>query len=234
MQGADQGIMIVESRFSVSKKHVQRHAVILAHPDAQSFNCAVAQTYCETVRELGHEAILRDLYRLNFNPVLKANERPQTATYVLSDDVAAEVAAIGEADLFVLVYPVWFSSPPAMLKGYIERVFGSDFSHLAIRERTEHRFLTGKHLLSITTSGSSIQWLDEQGAWLSMKNLFGQYLAKAFSMASTEHLHLANIVEQMDERHVKEELYHVKEMAREMCARLSTADAGIPLARAAC
>jgi NAD(P)H dehydrogenase (quinone) len=138
----------------------------------------------------------------------------------MSNDVASELAAIENADVFVLVYPIWFSAPPAILKGYVDRVFGTGFSYGAIRDRDRHRFLNGKQLLSITTSGNSLQWLDEQGAWLSLRTVFGQYLAKAFSMASSEHLHLASIVDNMCERHVKEELYRVTEMAREMCSRI--------------
>ena len=41
-----------------------RHAVILSHPDAKSFNAAVAQRYCDVVREIGHVAVVRDLYRI--------------------------------------------------------------------------------------------------------------------------------------------------------------------------
>jgi NAD(P)H dehydrogenase (quinone) len=162
---------------------------------------------------------LRDLYRIGFNPVLKKQEQPRPDTFVMSNDVASELAAIEHADVFVLVYPIWFSSPPAILKGYVDRVFGTGFSYGAIRDRGRHRFMGGKQLLSITTSGNSMQWLDEQGAWLSLRTVFGEYLAMAFSMASSEHLHLASIVDNMNERHVKEELFRVTEMGREMCAR---------------
>jgi NAD(P)H dehydrogenase (quinone) len=204
----------------VATKPAPLHAVILAHPDDDSFNAAVAQTYCQTARDLGHETVLRDLYRIGFNPVLKKQEQPRPDKFIMSNDVASELAAIEHADVFVLVYPIWFSSPPAILKGYVDRIFGTGFSYGAIRDRGRHRFMGGKQLLSITTSGNSLQWLDEQGAWLSLRTVFGQYLAKAFSMASSEHLHLASIVDNMSERHVKEELFRVTEMAREMCNRL--------------
>ena len=83
--------------------------------------------------------------------------------------------------------------------------------------------MSGKQLLSITTSGNSIRWLDEQGAWISLRTVFGQYLAQSFSMVGSEHLHLSNIVDNMTERHVKEELYRVTEMARAICARITPA-----------
>lgn len=194
-----------------------RHAVILAHPDEDSFNAAVARTWCETARSCGHEAELRDLYRLGFNPVLKSSEQPRPDCYAMSNDIAAELAAIASADFFVLVYPVWFGAPPAILKGYVDRVLGSGFNYGSIRERAHHRFMSGKHLISISTSGNSLQWLDEQGAWIPLRSVFGDYLAKAFSMARSEHLHLASIVDNMTERHVQEELYQVTELARVTC-----------------
>lgn len=198
-----------------------RHAVILAHPDENSFNAAIARTWCEAARACGHEAELRDLYRLGFNPVLKATEQPRPDLYAMSSDVAAELAAIASADIFILVYPVWFGAPPAMLKGYVDRVLGSGFSYGSIRERAHHRFMGGKQLVSISTSGNSLQWLDEQGAWMSLRSVFGDYLAKAFSMARSDHLHLANIVDKMTERHVQEELYRVTELASAICGGIA-------------
>lgn len=196
-----------------------RHAVVLCHPDAESFNAAVAERYCEVVREIGHVAIVRDLYRMGFDPVLQSDERPQADDIVFAADVASEIAEIANADVFVLVYPIWFGTPPAMLKGYVERVFGAGFNHRAMREHAHHSFMADKHLLSLSSSGNSIQWLEGQGAWLSLRNVFDTYLATAFSMDSTEHIHFSNIVDGLTQRSIDEELYRVTEIARKTCAR---------------
>jgi NAD(P)H dehydrogenase (quinone) len=201
---------------------VPRHAVILCHPDAQSFNAAVAQRYCDTVRELGHVAVVRDLYRLGFDPVLRTDERPKAEDIAYAADVAAEIEAIRDADVFVLVYPIWFGTPPAMLKGYVERVFGAGFDHRAIRAQKRHDFLSDKHLLSLSSSGNSIGWLEGQGEWLSLRNVFDNYLCNAFSMASNKHLHFSNIVDGLAQRWVDEELFRVAEIARETCAMFVT------------
>src|SRR4051812_44732224 len=112
-----------------------RHAVILCHPDAHSFNHAIAETYCDAVRANGQEAILRDLYAIGFDPVLKANERPTLAGFAPSADVERELAVLRTCDVFVLVYPIWFGTPPAMVKGYIERVLGSGVNPKAVQAR---------------------------------------------------------------------------------------------------
>lgn len=208
-----------------SDRRIPRHAVILCHPAEESFNASVARTYCETVRELGQEAVLRDLYRIGFDPVLNADERPTVKEPVQRRDVAAEIESISGADIFVLIYPIWFGTPPAMMKGYVERVLGAGFSDQDVRARHAHPLLRGKRLLSITTSGSTIQWLHLQGAWMPLRSVFDSYIANAFSMASTEHVHLESIAENMTEAHAREKLLRVEQLARVTCAGLT--DAGV-------
>ena len=196
------------------------HVVILCHPAPDSFNAAIAQAYCDTVRSFDHRAEIRDLYRLKFDPVMKADEQPSSRPFVPSPDVVAELDALHDADVIVLVYPIWFGTPPAMMKGYVERVMGAGFGHRSMRERSTGSVVAGKHLLSITTSGNSIQWLEGEGAWLSLRNVFDIYLANAFSMASNTHLHLSSIVDNMSDRTAREELYRVTEIATATCAKL--------------
>ena len=196
------------------------HVVILCHPDPESFNGAVAQAYCDAVRACFHEARIRDLYGLNFDPVLKSSEQPSAADFVPSADVATELDALADASVIVFVYPIWFGSPPAMLKGYVDRVLGAGFGHRSMRERSRGSVAQGKHLVSITTSGNSSQWLESQGAMVSLHNVFDTYLANAFSMASHAHLHLSGIVEDMSVLTVSRELFRVTEIADATCAKL--------------
>lgn len=193
-----------------------KHVVVLCHPEETSFNASVAREYCSTVEEIGHEVLLRDLYRMEFDPVLKTSEQPGSADYARSEDVAAELALLAGASVFVLVYPIWYGTPPAMMKGYVERVLGSGFSHRAVRARAPNPLLTGAHLLSLTSSGTTKQWLDEQGAWLSLRNVFDQYLQNAFSMKSAEHVHFSAVVEGLKKRFVDEYLEEVREAARKV------------------
>ena len=195
-----------------------KHAVILCHPDVDSFNMAVARRYCDAVKKIGHRVVLRDLYRIGFDPVLKSRERPTSEDFELAPDVAAEIDLISGADVFVLVYPIWFGTPPAMMKGYVERVLGAGFPWGAVRQRLPHPMLADRRLLSFTSSGTSKQWLEEQGAWLSLRKLFDDYLMRAFSLASADHVHFASIVEGMAERVLNEHLQKVEEAARRVCS----------------
>ena len=199
-----------------------RHVVIRAHPSPESFNASIATRYCETARACGQVAEIRDLYALDFDPLLKEEERPRAASITLAPDVQAEIEAIRGAEMYVLVYPVWFAMPPAILKGYIDRVLGAEVTARQIQDRTATGVLSGRHMLSITTSGAREVWLDEQGQIESLRNLSTRYLRNAFSMASCEHLHFGGIVEGLSKRFGDQYLYDVEERAKRVCAMLAS------------
>lgn len=198
---------------------VPKHAVILCHPRRDSFNGSVADAYCAAVKEIGHTVCLRDLYRIGFDPVLKDEEQPGGAEFGPLPDVAEELRLLSGASVFVFVYPIWFGTPPAMMKGYVERVLGSGFSHRDMREQHRSPLLTNAHLLSLTSSGNSKNWLDEQAQWLSLRGVFDHYLRKVFSMASDDHVHFAPINDRATERFVAECLEEVRAAARNVASR---------------
>jgi len=197
-----------------------RHALILCHPDPDSFNRAVADTYANAVRKLGHEVLLRDLYALGFDPVLKADERPTVKDHRISSDVQQEIELLRDCDVFVLVYPIWFGTPPAMLKGYVERVLGAGINPHDVQARAPKSFLANKRLLSFTTSAAGAPWLNEQGQWLSLRDLFDHYLAHAFAMLGDDHLHFSNITPGMPKLWADRHLYEVEQAAARTCATL--------------
>ena len=201
-----------------------KHVVIACHPETESFTLSVARAYCDAVRARGHQAILRDLYRTGFDPVLKAAERLPAAPFAPSPDVAEELALLDGADAFVLVYPLWFGTPPAMLKGYIERVLGAGFSREMMAgpmHRPHHKLLGGKHLLSFSSSGASKHWLEDQKAWISLQTIFDGYLARAFWMDTPEHVHFGEVVESMDPATAAEHLRRVAAEADSLCDRIA-------------
>lgn len=197
-----------------------RHAVVLAHPDEDSFNAAVAATYCETVRENGQDVVLRDLYRQGFDPVLKKSERPGRPDFHMSPDVQSEVDLLKGCDVFTFIYPIWFGMPPAMTKGYVDRVIGSGVTARQIQDRGGRGLLSGAHLFCITTSGAAEAWLDEQGQMDAQRELSSRYLFRAFAMKSAETMHIGGIVDGLKRRFVDQHLQDVRERTRRVCARL--------------
>ncbi|WP_420138409.1 NAD(P)H-dependent oxidoreductase [Sphingomonas sp.] len=199
---------------------VLRHAVILCHPDPHSFNHAIADAYCGAVAANGQETILRDLYAMRFDPVLKAQERPTIENFTVSADVQAELDVLRGCQAFVLIYPIWFGTPPAMLKGYVERVLGSGVNPRDVQARLPTSFLAGQRLVSFTTSAASQPWLSEQGQWQALRYVFDHYLSHAFGMQRDEHVHFASVVPGMEQRWADQHLYQVEQQARATCAAI--------------
>ena len=98
--------------------------VVLAHPNTDSFNHAVAHQACATLTASGHEVQFLDLYALGLQAAMSADERIayHTDQPVLDPMVAAHVELVRRAQALVFVYPTWWSSLPAILKGWLERV----------------------------------------------------------------------------------------------------------------
>lgn len=110
----------------------RRFLVVLAHPLPESFAASAAKTVVEALKSKGHEVDLLDLYAEDFDPRLTAAER---AAYMESGYQPTEVADIVQrlkaADGLVLVFPQWWFNLPAIMKGFIDRIFvpGVAFEH---------------------------------------------------------------------------------------------------------
>ncbi len=94
--------------------------VVLAHPDPAGFNRAIADAAVLTLLDNGHRVVFHDLYAEGFNPVLQAEEIPCGA--LLESVIEGHCAELSAADGIVIVHPNWWGQPPAILKGWIDRV----------------------------------------------------------------------------------------------------------------
>jgi putative NADPH-quinone reductase len=97
-----------------------RILLILAHPDPNSFNHAIAAAARRALEENGHEVTFHDLCAEGFAPLLPAGEIPRGAT--LPPEVARHCEEAALADGLVVVHPNWWGMPPAVLAGWVDRV----------------------------------------------------------------------------------------------------------------
>jgi putative NADPH-quinone reductase len=95
-------------------------SVILAHPNKESFNHAIADSVITTLRENGHQALFHDLYAERFDPVLSAAEIPKDAP--LEAAIQRQCDELAAAGGIIIIHPNWWGQPPAILKGWIDRV----------------------------------------------------------------------------------------------------------------
>ncbi len=107
-------------------------SIILAHPDRNSFNHAIAETVVLAAEDNGHEVRFHDLYGEQFDPLLTAAEIARDAD--LPEKIEDHCREIVAADGIVIVHPNWWGQPPAILKGWLDRV---------IRPGIAYRFAEG-------------------------------------------------------------------------------------------
>jgi NAD(P)H dehydrogenase (quinone) len=106
--------------------------VIVAHPNSTSFNHAIAQTCAKALTDNGHEVIGHDLYKEAFDPMLPCAELPKEA--VLPAEIERHCDEVSQVDGIVIIHPNWWGQPPAILKGWVDRV---------IRPGVAYEFLEG-------------------------------------------------------------------------------------------
>jgi putative NADPH-quinone reductase len=95
-------------------------SIILAHPDKESFNHAIAAAAVEMLNKNAHKVYFHDLYKENFNPLLPSEEFPKDAP--LPPDIKKHCEEISLAEGIIVIHPNWWGQPPAILKGWVDRV----------------------------------------------------------------------------------------------------------------
>ena len=95
--------------------------IILGHPDSDSLNHAIAHAIRDDLLRDGHDVIFHDLYEEEFFPLLAAEEIPESG--IIDSIVEAHCNELASADGIVIVHPNWWGQPPAILKGWVDKVF---------------------------------------------------------------------------------------------------------------
>jgi NAD(P)H dehydrogenase (quinone) len=142
--------------------------VVLAHPEPSSFAAALAHTAADTLRAAGWNVVLVDLYLEGFDPVLSEadfshrliTDRLQpmdeqahaAAGGTFAPDLARHIELFQAAELLLLVSPMWWFSVPAMLKGWIDRVFANGVAYRYPEVPAWSGFLGGKRGMLVMTS----------------------------------------------------------------------------------
>jgi len=158
-----------------------RYFIVYAHPEPRSLNGALKDAAVSALTAAGHEVTVSDLYAMRFKAVADADdfpERDQTARLVyhresgeayssgaLAPDVAAEITRLESADVVVFQFPLWWWGPPAILKGWLDRVLVSGFAIGVPKPGTrqwlrygEGRLSGRRGLVAVTTGGREAQF----------------------------------------------------------------------------
>ena len=150
--------------------------IVHAHPEPQSFNGAMTRIAVEVLTAQGHEVTVSDLYAMNFHAASDRSNfatvaepgyfKPQTEeAYAtehggFSDAVEAEIRKLEACDLLIFQFPIWWFGLPAILKGWVDRVFVMGRIYGGGRVYDTGRFRGRRAMLSLTTGAPDDAWVD--------------------------------------------------------------------------
>jgi len=174
-----------------------RHLVIVAHPAEDSLTMRVAHIYAAELVRLKHTQCTYDLYRMGFNAVLGKEELiPAVSGSSPSADIISAQNDISRSDVLTVIYPLWWLSMPAILKGYVDRVFARGFAYES-ENGVVRGLLTGKKAVLITLSGAPLPLLMRSGNWNAVQVLQDTHILRAVGFELLEHLHFDSVVPHM-------------------------------------
>jgi NAD(P)H dehydrogenase (quinone) len=136
-----------------------RVLVVYCHPLPGSFCAAVRDTALAAITDKGCEARVVDLYAENFDPVMRAGER-QVYNQAAPADPALEahIAHLKWAEMIVFVYPTWWYGQPAMLKGWLDRVWATDIAFALKGDGMILPLMTHVSRIAVVTTCGAPRW----------------------------------------------------------------------------
>lgn len=160
-----------------------KHLVLVAYPVINNFTMVLTSAYAEQLILLGHDQRTVDLYRMGFNSIINGDGG-------MSPRESHEQNSLQQTDVITLLYPLWWLSMPAIMKGYIDRVFargsGADANH-------GDGLLFGKKAVLITFSGAPLSTLIESGKWSALQTEQNKLVLDAAGFELIDHLHFSEV-----------------------------------------
>jgi NAD(P)H dehydrogenase (quinone) len=172
--------------------------IVFAHPNPKSFGKGIVDAVVKASKEKGANVKVRDLYEIGFDPILKPSDFTTFQSGKVPEDILVEQEHIKWADAIIFVYPVWWTSFPAMLKGYVDRVFSYGFAYESV-DGVPKGLLKGKKALLFCTTGASHEVYAANGMHNSMKQTTDQGIFNFSGIEEVKHTFFSSVPYVTDE-----------------------------------
>ncbi len=169
--------------------------IVYAHPNPQSFNHAILESFTKGLAEAGHTYEVVDLYAIKFNPCLSGEDFGKLMQGKVSDDVRAQQEKVSQANGLVFIHPVWWAGQPAILKGWIDRVFSIGFAYM-LDEKTGHPngLLKNQKALIINTAAANEEEAKAEGMVDALKKIEDDIMLKFTGINNVQHVLFYNVI----------------------------------------
>lgn len=153
--------------------------IVYAHPEPHSFGRALLERSVQTLNACGHVVVVSDLYGMGFEPVASAGDfterrfpdllqydreqKQSSERHTFTPDIQSEIDKLLACDLLILQFPLWWFSVPAILKGWIDRVFVNGTVYGAAGKRFDNGGLKGRKAMLAFTTGCFPNMMEPDG-----------------------------------------------------------------------
>ncbi len=175
-----------------------RILVVYAHPRTDSFNAVLLRAFVAGLCEAGHEPDVGDLYAEGFDPRLGADELEHLGTGRRGADVRAWQERLLAADGLAFIFPIWWFGPPAILKGFVDRIFEENVAFRFRATGLVEGLLPQKRALVLTTTGSSALLYRTLGFEKPLQKTLCDWTLKVCGIKTVEHVLLYDVVKADD------------------------------------
>ncbi|MDD3876560.1 MAG: NAD(P)H-dependent oxidoreductase [Bacteroidales bacterium] len=171
--------------------------VIIASHNSTSFNNAIKKRAVEKLKNDGHDIVVRDLYEMNFNPVLTKNDFEKLHGNNLPEEIVREQEYIKWAEKIIVIYPIWWTGMPAILKGYFDRVMLYGFAY-KFDNTGLVKLLKGKEALIFSTSGQPKEHYEAIGMYDAMNKTTDLGIFDFVGINVKKHIYFPSIISAND------------------------------------
>lgn len=140
------------------------HLIVYCNPNPKSLSAAYKDSIVQWTELTGNHINVRDLYQVGFHPVLEMSDFDAQKRGQIPDEVKVEQDYVKWADLITFIYPIWWAGMPALLKGYLDRVFAKGFAYRMKDEAGQFEgLLSGKKVVILNNMGFTYDHYEKSG-----------------------------------------------------------------------
>jgi NAD(P)H dehydrogenase (quinone) len=188
-----------------------KHLIIISLHRDEGFLTRGVNQLIDKLKGEGEEVEIRNLYDIGFNAILTTSDFQALKEGGLPKDIELEQEFIRDADYLWFVFPIWWTSMPAILKGYIDRVFLNGFAY-RLEKDTPVGLLTDKKVIIINSMGMSREEYNQSGMFGAMELTIDKGIFEFTGMKVIAHKYFTSIMS-VDEASRKSYLDEITELA---------------------
>lgn len=163
------------------------HLIVYCNPNPKSLSSAYRDALVELTESSANPVNVRDLYNIGFTPVLEMGDFDAVKHGQIPAEVKVEQDYVMWAHVITFVYPIWWAGMPALMKGYIDRVFTKGFAYTMDDEGHPKGLLEGKKVVILNNMGFPYAFYEKTGMLDSMKQTTDEGIFKFCGMEVVEH-----------------------------------------------